>query len=322
MDGFHGADADGAAGVVPFGVRHTLKDVGMWLQPEPLLYLGMAAGDVSLPRLYTGVYSGANPVHNADRSGRFRETAATAGTAAAGAATWAEATGAVALGGVMLGGSAAGAVATPVTGGVCLHITACGQGLTYAAEWIVTGGDSDAALLAAHRFTMATGGSGGDDLDLSQGHVKASEPEEFKLEAAAGGAGALSGGGTVHRSDEGGGGDDARVPPGQRTWREAGISEADSTRIQNAADRTGQRIDVVGSRASNTAGPDSDWDYVMSGNSARRHSASSSVPHGTSGGALGTGGWTGIDVFPGKVNPSLPHVTFLPAIAKPGGGVQ
>jgi len=36
-DGFHGADADGAAGVVPFGVRHTLKDVGMWLQPEPLL---------------------------------------------------------------------------------------------------------------------------------------------------------------------------------------------------------------------------------------------------------------------------------------------
>jgi hypothetical protein len=36
-------------------------------------------------------------------------------------------------------------------------------------------------------------------------------------------------------------------------------------RIQNAADRTGQRITVVGSRAEGTANPFSDWDYILSG---------------------------------------------------------
>jgi hypothetical protein len=47
-------------------------------------------------------------------------------------------------------------------------------------------------------------------------------------------------------------------PPGLRSWRDAGISPNDATRIQNAANKTGQRITVVGSRAKGTANPTSD----------------------------------------------------------------
>ena len=39
----------------------------------------------------------------------------------------------------------------------------------------------------------------------------------------------------------------------QKTWKEAGISESDATRIQNAANKTNQKIVVVGSRAAGTA---------------------------------------------------------------------
>jgi YD repeat-containing protein len=71
IDGFHGADADPGVGVVPFGVRHVVKDVGIWMQPEPLLYLGLTNGLTESPRAYSGVYAGANPVEFGDRSGYF-----------------------------------------------------------------------------------------------------------------------------------------------------------------------------------------------------------------------------------------------------------
>jgi hypothetical protein len=105
---------------------------------------------------------------------------------------------------------------------------------------------------------------------------------------------------------------------GARTAEEAGISAADAARIQNAATRTNQRITVVGSRAEGTAKAGSDWDYIMSGRSAQRHSATSSVPRGTAGGEVNR---PGIDVWqdynpnaPGynRLDPSRPHVTFDP----------
>lgn len=54
-------------------------------------------------------------------------------------------------------------------------------------------------------------------------------------------------------------------------------------RIQNAADRTQTPISVVGSRASGSSGPLSDWDYVVPPGTSRRtiHSLSSSLPEGT-----------------------------------------
>jgi hypothetical protein len=43
----------------------------MWLQPEPLLYLGLTNGDLASPRGYTGVYAAANPLLFGDRTGRW-----------------------------------------------------------------------------------------------------------------------------------------------------------------------------------------------------------------------------------------------------------
>jgi len=94
------------------------------------------------------------------------------------------------------------------------------------------------------------------------------------------------------------------------------ISKNDALRIQNAANRTNQRITVVGSRANGTANEMSDWDYVMSGNSAQRHSAASSVPRGVAGGEYDFG----IDIFTDNprspfytpIDKSKPHVTFNP----------
>ncbi|WP_142249226.1 RHS repeat domain-containing protein [Bradyrhizobium sp. UNPF46] len=109
---------------------------------------------------------------------------------------------------------------------------------------------------------------------------------------------------------------------GARTPAQAGISSGDALRIQNAANRTQQQITVVGSRAAGTAKPTSDWDYIMSGSSRARHSASGSVPRGTSGGGVNASGReTGIDIFQ-TYNPNapsynllrkdLPHVIFEP----------
>ncbi|MFI0734663.1 putative T7SS-secreted protein [Streptomyces sp. NPDC021225] len=69
--------------------------------------------------------------------------------------------------------------------------------------------------------------------------------------------------------------------PGMRTPSEAGISPNDARRIQNAANKAGEPIIVVGSRASGTSNPASDWDYILSGPSRTRHSVHNSLPRGT-----------------------------------------
>jgi hypothetical protein len=121
---------------------------------------------------------------------------------------------------------------------------------------------------------------------------------------------------------QGSGSDDSRTKDGSRTAAQAGISDSDATRIQNAADRTGQDIYVVGSRADGTATETSDWDYILSGDSAQRHSASSSLPSGFAGGSFNSSGFeTGIDIFTNYYNspnytpldPSKPYVQFSPS---------
>ncbi|HYE68780.1 MAG TPA: RHS repeat-associated core domain-containing protein [Anaerovoracaceae bacterium] len=111
------------------------------------------------------------------------------------------------------------------------------------------------------------------------------------------------------------------VASGLRTAEKAGISLSNAVRIQNAANRTKQEITVVGSRANGTSSTTSDWDYFMSGNSAQRHSAASSLPRGTAGGEINSmGRETGIDTFTNYLNspnylpldPTLPHVRFTP----------
>jgi RHS repeat-associated protein len=129
------------------------------------------------------------------------------------------------------------------------------------------------------------------------------------------GSGAASGAGAA----EAGAASTARgAAPGLRTAEQASISAADAARIQNAATRTNQRITVVGSRANGTAKTGSDWDYILSGKSSKRHSASSSLPRGSGGGEVSR---PGIDIWqdynpnaPGYnvVDPTRPHVIFEP----------
>ncbi|MFF1452173.1 polymorphic toxin-type HINT domain-containing protein [Streptomyces sp. NPDC058274] len=106
--------------------------------------------------------------------------------------------------------------------------------------------------------------------------------------------------------------------PGARTASEAGISPNDAQRIQNAADKAGQPIIVVGSRANGSANPASDWDYILSGPSRSRHSQQNSLPRGT---GDGEGSGRGRDFWQNynpsrpdyaELDPSKPHVIFEP----------
>jgi hypothetical protein len=109
-----------------------------------------------------------------------------------------------------------------------------------------------------------------------------------------------------------------RIAAEGATTAESTLGRAASQRIQNAADRTGQQITVVGSRAAGTAGPTSDWDYILSGNSAQRHSAASSLPRGLAGGENGSGIDLWQDFNPNAPNyspldPTRPHFIFGPS---------
>jgi hypothetical protein len=55
------------------GVRHVLHKDGQWLQPEPLLHLGLV-GRLEEPGRLTGVYAGGDPVNLQDRSGYVVES--------------------------------------------------------------------------------------------------------------------------------------------------------------------------------------------------------------------------------------------------------
>jgi hypothetical protein len=68
-DGLHGEELHRAADVVHYGARHMALRDGMWLQPEPLLYLGLTNGNLRSPVGYSGVYAGGDSNHWADLSG-------------------------------------------------------------------------------------------------------------------------------------------------------------------------------------------------------------------------------------------------------------
>lgn len=81
-------------------------------------------------------------------------------------------------------------------------------------------------------------------------------------------------------------------------------------RIQNAANRVGVPLSVVGSRASGSAGPLSDWDYVVPVGTPRRtiHSLSGSLPEGY----RGLGESRNQDFHRSPVDRNLPYITFVP----------
>ncbi|QMU69865.1 nucleotidyltransferase domain-containing protein [Streptacidiphilus sp. P02-A3a] len=86
------------------------------------------------------------------------------------------------------------------------------------------------------------------------------------------------------------------------------LTGSEIARIQNAANRIGKPISVVGSRATGAAGPTSDWDFVIEGiNSRVRHSVASSLPSADV--TLGVGARQ--DIFSNLI-PELPYITFNP----------
>ena len=88
------------------------------------------------------------------------------------------------------------------------------------------------------------------------------------------------------------------------------LTAGEITRIQNAANRTGTPITVVGSRANGTAQALSDWDYAVPATTSKRtvHSLSSSLPEG----ARGLGEGRSQDFFRSAVDPNKPFITFTP----------
>lgn len=87
------------------------------------------------------------------------------------------------------------------------------------------------------------------------------------------------------------------------------LTPGEVTRIQNAANKIDQPISVVGSRASGTAGPYSDWDDVVEGaNSSTIGKIRNSLPEGV----RGIGDLRNLDIFRGPLNEDLPFITFKP----------
>jgi hypothetical protein len=87
------------------------------------------------------------------------------------------------------------------------------------------------------------------------------------------------------------------------------LSASDATRIQNAANKVGVPITVVGSRAAGTSHAWSDWDYIVSGaNSRIRGKIRNSLPEGP----RGIGEPRKIDFIEGPVNTDFPYITFNP----------
>ncbi|MBN8888570.1 MAG: hypothetical protein J0I77_22850 [Rudaea sp.] len=88
------------------------------------------------------------------------------------------------------------------------------------------------------------------------------------------------------------------------------LTAQEIVRIQNAANRTGTEITVIGSRAKGTTHAMSDWDYVVPEATKGRtiHSLRSSLPEGP----RGLGGPRNQDFFRGKVKQNEPFITFTP----------
>ncbi|MFC9227421.1 RHS repeat-associated core domain-containing protein [Streptomyces decoyicus] len=115
-------------------------------------------------------------------------------------------------------------------------------------------------------------------------------------------------------------GDGAARAPGLRTIAEAKLSPNDARRIQNAADKEGYPIILVGSRAKGTPNPMSDWDYILTGPSRARGKVKNSLPRGT---GDGEGSGRGRDFWQSynpnrpdyaELDTARPHVIFMPRI--------
>ena len=86
------------------------------------------------------------------------------------------------------------------------------------------------------------------------------------------------------------------------------LSPGEQKRIQNAANKSGADITVVGSQTTGKR-PGSDFDFILEGGTSRsRSKIKNSLPQGP----RGTGEGNGRDFLKGPVDKSLPHIKFKP----------
>jgi YD repeat-containing protein len=71
LDELHGSAHDSSGHLMHFGARHMIIEDGRWLQPEPLLYMGVTNGNLQHPLAYGPVYARGNSNLYADPSGEF-----------------------------------------------------------------------------------------------------------------------------------------------------------------------------------------------------------------------------------------------------------
>jgi RHS repeat-associated protein len=93
------------------------------------------------------------------------------------------------------------------------------------------------------------------------------------------------------------------------------LTPGEARRIQAFVDKFGAEVNVVGSRAAGKVKPLSDFDYVIGGNSALRHSALRYLPRGKAGGELRGSNWSGIEIFNANktpLDPTRPFIQFTP----------
>ncbi|MFT4626110.1 MAG: YD repeat-containing protein [Myxococcota bacterium] len=69
LDGMHGAEPDAVVGLTHHGIRHARLDDGLWLQPEPLLALGLANSNLARPLGYGPAYAMGDTQTWSDRTG-------------------------------------------------------------------------------------------------------------------------------------------------------------------------------------------------------------------------------------------------------------
>jgi len=69
IESLHGMERSDDLGIIRFGTRHALAGSGLWLQPEPLLALGLPMDRLATPTGFVGVYAVGNPINLHDRSG-------------------------------------------------------------------------------------------------------------------------------------------------------------------------------------------------------------------------------------------------------------
>lgn len=112
----------------------------------------------------------------------------------------------------------------------------------------------------------------------------------------------------------------AKTAPAAESNTLGSLTRGEALRIQSFADKYGTTVNVVGSRAKGTAGPLSDFDYILGeagATSKLRGYARQQLPRGISGGEIGPDGiGTGIDVFKAPLDPTRPFIPFNPKAPK------